>query len=273
MPAKLLNGFEPPSLENRLWRYMSFSKFAALLLDQKLYFARADTLGDEFEMAIPKMVAAEFKKHAATLPPEGQQSEREFHKSRWMNLRKLYYMSCWHTQEHESAAMWKNYGQFDDCVAIQTTCDRLVNALPEFIVSGMVKYFDDNTEKFELFDGFNSVMHKRKWYLDEREFRAFIWNHGAWPKDNEEEFWIIGAMRNLEPGVSVKIDLAALIEKIYVGPKAPPMLDRLCRMLADGTNLSAVPIERSAMAGVPIFDIEDNEQPTKPRGIAWPGMV
>lgn len=38
------------------------------------------------------------------------------------------YVSCWHSQAHESFAMWKIYGQIREAILIQTTWDKLKNA-------------------------------------------------------------------------------------------------------------------------------------------------
>jgi hypothetical protein len=42
-----------------LWRYMDLSKFVALLQTGKLYFARADKLGDPFEGSVTRLNSLE----------------------------------------------------------------------------------------------------------------------------------------------------------------------------------------------------------------------
>jgi len=39
-----------------LFRYMSFEKFAYLILKKKLWFARCDNLGDHHEGSLPKKI-------------------------------------------------------------------------------------------------------------------------------------------------------------------------------------------------------------------------
>ena len=47
--------FESPQDENaKIWRYMDFTKFVNLLDTSKLFFPRADKLGDPFEGSFPR---------------------------------------------------------------------------------------------------------------------------------------------------------------------------------------------------------------------------
>src|SRR5205823_9404030 len=43
--------YKVPAYTAKLWRYIDFAKFAALLRDRGLYFCRVDHLGDPFELA------------------------------------------------------------------------------------------------------------------------------------------------------------------------------------------------------------------------------
>ena len=42
----------PSDPKTTLWRYMDFTKYVALLESEKLFFARADTLGDPHEGSV-----------------------------------------------------------------------------------------------------------------------------------------------------------------------------------------------------------------------------
>lgn len=44
-----------PADQQKIWRYMSFTKFVSMLDSGKLHFARADTFIDKFESAIPAL--------------------------------------------------------------------------------------------------------------------------------------------------------------------------------------------------------------------------
>lgn len=39
------------------------------------------------------------------------------------------YISCWHMNEYESAAMWKLYAKSSDAIAIQTTFQKLCESI------------------------------------------------------------------------------------------------------------------------------------------------
>jgi hypothetical protein len=280
MPASPHPNFQPPPTGAKLWRYMTFTKFAALVLDQSLWFARADLLGDEFEASVPKATAAKWRAYIATLPKDRQEAEAVFFRNMCQQQRHSYYVSCWYAQDHESAAMWRVYGRSEECIAVQTTYERLVELLPNYTQCGMVKYFDHNEEGFNPFgNGFDWVMHKRSWFSDEKECRAVIWNAGPPNFEDVQHFRIhseMNAMRmfgkpigtngwtieHMEPspasGVSVQLDLNKLLEAIYLGPRASSMLAKLVATLVDRTGL-IIPIVRSAMSERPIIGIGGEE--------------
>src|SRR4051812_7320569 len=43
----------PKNLRSKIWRYIEFSKYIAMLESQSLYFCRADQLGEAFEGSVP----------------------------------------------------------------------------------------------------------------------------------------------------------------------------------------------------------------------------
>ena len=49
---------QPEGEDDRVWRYMDFTKFVSFIESRCLYFARADKLGDPFEGSLPKMTVA-----------------------------------------------------------------------------------------------------------------------------------------------------------------------------------------------------------------------
>ena len=52
---------QPDDPTSNVWRYMDFTKYAAMLESSSLYFARIDKLGDPFEgsMTVPSITALE----------------------------------------------------------------------------------------------------------------------------------------------------------------------------------------------------------------------
>ena len=77
---------------------MSLSKFLSLISTGNLHFARADLLGDPFEGTI----GINSSRAVYSPPPSirGTAAPRE-----------RVYISCWHQQPHELAAIWSVYGR------------------------------------------------------------------------------------------------------------------------------------------------------------------
>jgi hypothetical protein len=99
--------FRPPADRNAsLWRYMDFTKFIDLLERAQLFFARSDLLGDPFEGSLPPQHVAALSAVAsqAGRPPAATTEVTRLQSV----LRYLVFVSCWHMNQGESAAMWKH---------------------------------------------------------------------------------------------------------------------------------------------------------------------
>lgn len=112
---------DPPSNDTVLWRYMDFTKFVSLLEKSALFFCRADLLVDPFEGSIspqtPPAVPSNLTEGLVRLLP--------------LDLRevaRLTYVSCWHTGDFESEAMWRLYARERDGIAIKTIFHRFTDA-------------------------------------------------------------------------------------------------------------------------------------------------
>src|ERR1700682_5427714 len=87
-----------PPPEAKLWRYLSFAKFASLLDSGLLHFTRVDRFDDHFEGAWPQQDAAKWQRIKGF-------SVLSFTE----RCRKAVAVSCWFESNHESAAMWGLY--------------------------------------------------------------------------------------------------------------------------------------------------------------------
>lgn len=150
-----------------LRRYMSFTKFVQMLDSSSLYFCRADKFDDPFEGSFtrPTLEARRETFKEAT----ADELSDAFRK-----LRQWHYVTCWHMSDHESEAMWKLYGQYQEAVAIRTSCQKLARALPGEVYLGLVKYLDYEKDDFDPTDLFSPFMHKRVAFQHEREVRGII---------------------------------------------------------------------------------------------------
>ncbi|MFZ2384979.1 MAG: hypothetical protein WBE75_02075 [Candidatus Omnitrophota bacterium] len=120
--------------------------------------------------------------------------------------RSLIYASCWHLNEDESAAMWRQYANWGKGIAIQSSVYRLKAALKNTekdISIGTINYIDYKTQEIKDLNVYTWAMHKRKHFEADREVRAIFMDNGN--KD----------------GFLISINLEELIERIVVSPSSP----------------------------------------------------
>ncbi|TAK79657.1 MAG: hypothetical protein EPO16_01600 [Dehalococcoidia bacterium] len=114
MALALLDGWHRPSGDVPLWRYLDVTRFALLLADREIYFARLALL-DGFDCRVPSDVAD------------------------------TTYVSNWHQAATESMARWDAYAARGSFVALKTTLDRIQHALKDSdieVTAGKVAYRD-----------------------------------------------------------------------------------------------------------------------------------
>lgn len=201
-------GLEPPSDDTPIWHYSDFAKFVSLLETRALYFSAASGLEDPFEGALPRPDAESGQGPAS---PEEERRRR--------SARDLVLISSWHINADESFAMWRLYSSSPEAVAIRTTVGGLKRALaPERrfrIRVSRVDYIDYQRDPL----GEAAPSHlapflcKAKPYAYENEVRAVIDLVGCEAQPSGRE-----ALR--DGGVYAQVDLDALLERVYVSPRA-----------------------------------------------------
>jgi hypothetical protein len=167
--------------ERRLWRYMPFSRFLWLLQCKQLWLARADLLGDPWEIALAgDQLQHVIRRHpppALPLKPGPLESAMERIKRIIPQWRKTTFVNCWCASEHESHALWRIYCGAVDGVALETNYGKLTASLngPKLLP---VSYGDpgSNTRTPTLED---LVTKKRPMFEYEQEFRIVHTVQGA----------------------------------------------------------------------------------------------
>ena len=242
--------FDAPDDENiKIWRYMDFTKFVAMLDRGGLFFPRVELLGDRFEGSLPlanrnlqeSLPAGEYK-----IPMEALEAMSRFR--RW--LPRWTFISCWHMNETESAGMWSLYGQDEKAVALQSTYKLLRASLDEEVLIGKVCYIDYATDVIPEYNTFFAFTHKRKSFEHERELRAVI---GDLPlKESPYEGPPIDYDRPVVAGVWKDLDLKDLLETVYVSPDAPGWFAELVKRVMDRYGLD-VQLTQSSLGDDPIY--------------------
>jgi hypothetical protein len=247
-----------PAPHDAVWRYTDVPKFASLLARRALYFARLDRLDDPFEGSLPRALALardERTRHAgmATLYDQTPLVQT------W---RRNTIVSCWHVQEFESAAMWGLYARNGEGLAIRSTFERLIEAVPAYagtqeqqldysitprclhVVAGLVDYIDFADERIALDIGQLPYL-KRRSFEHERELRL-VCRANPYMGDPTEETCFPGG------GDYVPVDLGRLVDAIFVAPQAPAWFADVVRSLVKQFGLS-FEVRQSSLAQDPVF--------------------
>lgn len=200
----------PISSDAKLWRYLSFAKFVALVQTKSLHFTRVDRFGDHFEGAWPKEDAQFFREKAKF---DVVAISEQF--------RRMTAACCWVEGKNESAGMWQLYAGGKEGVAVSTSYQRLLGALRPFddggkgqvCGAGRVTYMDHAQDGFiaalkpnePLPNMLAPLMTKHVGYSHEREVRALYVSQ-------------FGGAEIDEKGWRLPIEPSEFIEDIVVNP-------------------------------------------------------
>jgi hypothetical protein len=239
--------FPPPDNPDvRIWRYMDFAKYAAMLESGGLFFSRADLLGDPFEGARSR---ANYTRRQEVYGAEapGVMLSGDYMASLFQGQRQWTLVNCWHMGDHESAAMWRLYARSNQAVAVQSTFNRLHFVLPEDAFVGPVCYIDYEQDWVPEGNALAPFVCKRKSFEHEHELRAVI---SVLPPQRDGAILIDAP--NPERGRSVPVDLKHLVEAVYVAPTAPTWVAELVRNVTARCGFAFV-VHQSALDAAPLF--------------------
>jgi len=237
---------QPSNGDERLWRYMNFAKFVSLISSSNLFFCRADLFRDPFEGSYSKANVS-LRPQVYEDMPEALRESLMSHMSSFAKWAiEWTYMSCWHANDHESAAMWDLYAKTSEAVAIESSYAKLKQILPDHIFLGFVRYIDYDSEWLPEGNSLYPFMHKRKSFEHEREVRAVI--HDLPENDGRLEI----GKRNREYGRAVPIAINELITTVHVAPAAPAWLVDLVAEVAAKYDLSAH-VKKSDLYSEPVY--------------------
>lgn len=241
MPADMTHPVfrQPADPEAKVWRYMDFTKYLALLESSALYFTRIDLLGDPFEgsWSAKSDKALERLFLPGHLTNEQIERFRSLYEQNRRLFRKSTFVSCWYMADYESAAMWRLYAKTDEAIAIATTYRRLADALPADVLIGMVNYIDYDKVMFPIDNILWPAIHKRLSFEHEREVRAV---KVAVDESTDHK------------GHSVQVQLQALVERIYVSPNSPDWYHNLVASLTERLGFK-FPVTNSRLSERPIL--------------------
>ena len=220
---------------------MDFTKFVAMLEDRTLFFTNLTNFKDPFEGFLTKPTSEKFR----SVPDDVDASEAERRcKVGEYNLnfmkwgRNLIYVSSWHMNNYESAAMWDLYIKAGEGVAIQSTVGNMIDSFAENIEQihlGSIEYIDYEKDEIPWGNVFGPTMFKRKSFEHENELRAVI-------RDGD----------NISSGKPIAVNLETLIHRIHVAPNSHKWVYELVKKVTSRYGL-AKDVLNSALDNTPLY--------------------
>jgi hypothetical protein len=253
--------YKRPTPDTPLWRFMDFAKFVALLSDKAIYFPRADLLGDPFEGARGIVSRrGEWKDYtmkyyreliANPPPPHKNTKTEEEIEAEALKLHddverlsarevKEQFVTCWHSNEVESEALWRLYcPALTPGVCIKTTFGLLDKSLHSDyeIRFGHVQYIDFKKDFAGTYD---RIFWKRKSLSHEAEVRGVIHPEPDGPDGGEAK------------GMLVKTDLKTFIQSVIVSPLAVPWFQDVLKRTLEKFQVD-LPVTASDLTTEPFY--------------------
>lgn len=241
---------QPSDIAAKIWRYMDFTKFVAMLDSRALFFSRIDLLGDPFEGSTPRGNENYWKlvqeKHGTddTIVERNKETIRGLARF----SREHTFVNCWHLNDYESAAMWAIYSRDAASIAVQSRYSLLRECLPASVKIGSVRYIDYDTEAIPPRNVIDYCLHKRKSFEHEKELRALIWVLEVDSK-TKEPIWEVQPGQG---GILVPVDIPVLVEAVHLAPGSPPWFQQLVNNVTARFNVP-LEIKLSKIADEPVL--------------------
>jgi hypothetical protein len=225
----------------KIWRYLDLPKFLDMFVKRRIYFRRADQLLDAFEgmptFPLRDYIYARYKKvEDETGAFDGDPIASA--DNAFIRLRKCNFINCWYLSDYESAAMWSLYSQIGSGIAVQSTGQRLRDALPTEAYIGKVMYVDHSVADVERHHDLRSVLFlKRNHFEYEKEVRVVL---SVSPENSDIDQ--IGHYVN-------DVDLGELVESVILAPNTPPWLHEgvkvFMQMIGFGSAIGPSELDRT----------------------------
>ncbi|HHA1475652.1 TPA: hypothetical protein ACOEEV_002048 [Enterobacter roggenkampii] len=225
---------------------MDFTKFVSLISSGNLFHCRADKFRDPYEGTYPIKNRESDDLIFANVPKENRAdiANQLYGHIKW--ARQWTYISCWHINEFESAAMWDLYARTEEAIAIETTYERLASSVSGDAYIGLVEYINYQEDYMPVDNAFYPYLFKRKSFEHEKEARVLFQELPI--KKNDIDI----PTRNECTGKAVKVNLDELIKSIRVSPSAPNWFYDLVDEVKNKYEITA-PVVKSDLYNDPVL--------------------
>lgn len=259
--------------DTKIIRYLSFTKFVAMLEESSLHFHRIDKLQDQFECSWTYPSKDMYNAELVNTIGDTDASNKIIQNHDYLlNIARMYtYVNSWCIGWSESVAMWKLFVQPPtEGIAIASTIGRLKSSFKErmlidrfrkimtkeiTVFMGKVEYIDYENDAMDVSNLINLSFYKRKCYSYENEFRAIFLNSlglGAVLKDIKNNELQSGIDIDHVIGHDLPIDTCKIIEKIYLSPESERWYVDLVKSVHDQYMLD-IPIIESSIDMKPLL--------------------
>jgi hypothetical protein len=202
---------KPAAGDVKLWHYMDFYKFAALLQNKALWLSRLDCFQDKYEGWLPRSV----RDALSALVVENQ----GYGSFTYPELQKRVCASCWHINEHESIAMWALYSPKAG-IAVCSRVSLIRKAILKDFDPGAWGLYGNVVRYTDLATYEELLLNARTGRPVVKASELHLKRHGF---AHEREYRLTSTLENVEegtPGKLVPVDLTVLIEDIRLSPSA-----------------------------------------------------
>ena len=223
---------QPPDHNIKVWRYMDLTRLVAFVQKQALHFARTDTLGDPFEgsltlrnhIAREQMIMQMWEGQKNDTPVAERATQEELRNmlvQAGHTIKQWVFVSCWHSGETESMAMWKQYGLTSGSIVVQSSYKRLRDTLPSTVCVDK-----DESENIEIHLGmvryrnYSGTQQRDLVTLNHNALPAFFHKRTAFAYENEVRAALLYPITGNPSSVYVNVNLEQLVETIRVRPGA-----------------------------------------------------
>jgi hypothetical protein len=230
----------PPSTATA-WRYMDLAKFISILQTNSLWFSHHSNFEDPYDGRYSEVTVDQIRSDYDELGLDTPDSIDEDSTLDYDN-----YVSCWNIKEEQSVALWDMYFDGEVGVVIKTTVNALVNSVASEddlshsfnFMSGKVEYCSVENEPRGYY---GPIFSKRPIFDFENEYRMVFTASRSQSEDTLED-----RSTSSSKGIPVPVDVEALVDEVYVSPKAGGYVRSVIENLADDYELD-IDIRQSSL--------------------------
>lgn len=223
----------------KLWRYIPLESLVDILENKRLLLTPGIYFEDPWEGFFP---LGQVKKQLKRLYGESyDEKHNDFPCIMRECWRRSYQISCWHSNNYESVAMWKIYAPQNRGVALLTTLELLKGEIRTSARIEKIKYVDSVTDEKPALNPANMFCFKLKSFAFEKEWRVL--KTGENLREDIEASTTTLSTSILKPvkNVAVSIWPPELIQKIVVSPLSNEMFREAVRAILKKYNF---PLDR-----------------------------